>query len=131
MEEGAGRAVENVSPTRINRTPPWIFLPGSNDDIPASVAIDIRNPEFFLKRRVFTVSETPVFTMAFALIFIYSLISSPQALQMENEKDVISISSNGQTLLEYKFDDEEKAMFEKSAESVRSSHEALKSVVKL
>ncbi|MCB9766569.1 MAG: PmoA family protein [Candidatus Omnitrophica bacterium] len=50
-------------------------------------------------------SDTPVFSIAFALILIHSLISSPQALQIQNEKDVISISSNGQTLLQYKFDE--------------------------
>lgn len=34
-------------------------------------------------------------------------------------------------IVEYKFDADEKAMFEKSAASVRESHEALKSVVSL
>jgi malate dehydrogenase len=34
-------------------------------------------------------------------------------------------------IVEYKFDDEEKAMFEKSAASVKETHEALKSLVKL
>jgi malate dehydrogenase len=34
-------------------------------------------------------------------------------------------------IVEYKFDDEERAMFEKSAASVKESHEALKSVVSL
>ena len=34
-------------------------------------------------------------------------------------------------VIEYKFDAEEKAMFEKSAASVRESHDALKSVVSL
>ncbi len=34
-------------------------------------------------------------------------------------------------IIEYKFDDEEKAMFEKSAASVRASHEALKKLVSL
>jgi malate dehydrogenase len=34
-------------------------------------------------------------------------------------------------IIEYKFDEEEKAMFEKSAASVKETHEALKSLVKL
>jgi len=34
-------------------------------------------------------------------------------------------------IIEYKFDDEEKAMFEKSAASVKETHEALKSLVQL
>lgn len=34
-------------------------------------------------------------------------------------------------IIEYKLDAEEKALFEKSAASVRESHEALKSVVSL
>jgi len=34
-------------------------------------------------------------------------------------------------VIEYKFDADEKAMFEKSAASVRESHDALKSVVSL
>ena len=34
-------------------------------------------------------------------------------------------------IIEYKFDAEEKAMFEKSASSVKETHEALKSLVSL
>ena len=64
----------------------------------------------------------------------------PCAVYMDGEyglKDIffgvpVVLGAGGmEKIIEYKFDDEEKAMFEKSAESVRSSHEALKSVVKL
>jgi malate dehydrogenase len=34
-------------------------------------------------------------------------------------------------IIEYKFDDDERAMFEKSAASVRETHEALKKLVTL
>ena len=44
----------------------------------------------------------------------------------------VMLGRNGmEKIIEYKFDDEEKAMFEKSAASVKETHEALKSLVKL
>jgi len=42
----------------------------------------------------------------------------------------VMLGENGmEKIIEYKFDAEEKAMFEKSAASVKETHEALKSVV--
>ena len=64
----------------------------------------------------------------------------PCAVYMDGEyglKDIffgvpVVLGAGGmEKIVEYKFDDEEKAMFEKSAASVRESHEALKSVVSL
>ena len=44
----------------------------------------------------------------------------------------VMLGRNGmEKIIEYKFDDEEKAMFEKSAASVKETHDALKSLVKL
>jgi malate dehydrogenase len=44
----------------------------------------------------------------------------------------VMLGRNGmEKIIEYKFDDEEKAMFEKSAASVKETHEALKSLVAL
>jgi malate dehydrogenase len=44
----------------------------------------------------------------------------------------VMLGRNGmEKIIEYKFDDEEKAMFEKSAASVKETHEALKNLVKL
>ena len=44
----------------------------------------------------------------------------------------VMLGRNGlEKIIEYKFDDDEKAMFEKSAASVKETHEALKSLVKM
>ena len=44
----------------------------------------------------------------------------------------VGLGSGGmERIIEYKFDDEEQAMFEKSAASVKETHEALKNVVSL
>ena len=44
----------------------------------------------------------------------------------------VMLGRNGmEKIIEYKFDDEEKAMFEQSAASVKETHDALKSLVKL
>jgi malate dehydrogenase len=44
----------------------------------------------------------------------------------------VVLGANGmEKIVEYEFDDAEKAMFEKSAASVKETHEALKNLVKL
>jgi len=44
----------------------------------------------------------------------------------------VMLGRNGmERIVEYKLDDEEKAMFEKSAASVKETHDALKSLVSL